>query len=260
MNKSEMNQMESELREKLMKERWQKTAEQELKYAIKIPIEDGGWLYVTETKEDGSRDIATYDTLEEATKINFTVWACKGLVVECHKDPFGNPMDRLTDEEIEELRIKKHAIKEELYDKVKMEMFKASSKLEGIDYDKVNRVEVIDDTGRGYIKYIKGDEKVRYELQDDNRTLKIFIDTLKSTHELDHIEYEGIEVQCKTHPDAPHGFDRNSSLSLGRYVCECEHWFPDWEQEELEVKGWNIEKPAELKQLLEEMIERMNRI
>lgn len=39
--------------------------------------------------------------------------------------------DKLTDGEIEELRAKKQAIKEELYDKVKMEMFEASSALEG---------------------------------------------------------------------------------------------------------------------------------
>ena len=38
--------------------------------------------------------------------------------------------DKLTDAEIEELRAKKQAIKEELYDKVKMEMFEASSALE----------------------------------------------------------------------------------------------------------------------------------
>jgi hypothetical protein len=34
------------------------------------------------------------------------------------------------------------------------------------------------------------------------------------------------EVPCKTHPDAPHGFDRNASLSENRYVCECENWEP----------------------------------
>ena len=123
--------------------------------------------------------------------------------------------DKLTDAEIKELRAKKQAIKEELYDLVKMEMFKASSKLEGIDYEKINRVEVIDETGRGYIKYLKGDERVRYELQDDNRTLKIFIDDL-------------VEVPCKEHPDAPHGFDRNASHAEGRYVCECENWEPGY--------------------------------
>lgn len=37
--------------------------------------------------------------------------------------------------EEERLRSKKKFIHDELYDKVKMEMFKASSKLEGIDYD-----------------------------------------------------------------------------------------------------------------------------
>jgi len=40
--------------------------------------------------------------------------------------------EKLTEKEIKELRAKKKAIKEELYNAVKMEMFKASSKLEGI--------------------------------------------------------------------------------------------------------------------------------
>lgn len=40
----------------------------------------------------------------------------------------------------------------------------------------VNRVEVIDDTGRAYTKYLKDDEGVKYSLQDDNKTLKVFID------------------------------------------------------------------------------------
>jgi len=35
------------------------------------------------------------------------------------------------------------------------------------------------------------------------------------------------EVPCKTHPDAPHGFDRNASHSADRYVCECEGWEPE---------------------------------
>ena len=34
------------------------------------------------------------------------------------------------------------------------------------------------------------------------------------------------EQDCSTHPDAPHGFDRNMSHNLGRYVCECENWKP----------------------------------
>ena len=36
-----------------------------------------------------------------------------------------------------------------------------------------------------------------------------------------------IEVPCKTHPDAPHGFNRNASHAEGRYVCDCEHWEPE---------------------------------
>lgn len=34
------------------------------------------------------------------------------------------------------------------------------------------------------------------------------------------------EIKCKTHPDAPHGFDRNASHCEDRYVCECESWEP----------------------------------
>jgi hypothetical protein len=33
-------------------------------------------------------------------------------------------------------------------------------------------------------------------------------------------------MTCKTHPDAPHGFDRNGSHAEDRYVCMCEHWEP----------------------------------
>ena len=32
------------------------------------------------------------------------------------------------------------------------------------------------------------------------------------------------EPQCKTHPNAPHGFCRDASHSEDRYVCECEFW------------------------------------
>ena len=35
------------------------------------------------------------------------------------------------------------------------------------------------------------------------------------------------EPKCSEHPDAPHGFSRNASHSVGRYVCECEGWIPD---------------------------------
>ena len=34
------------------------------------------------------------------------------------------------------------------------------------------------------------------------------------------------DTVCKTHPDAPHGFDRNASHSEDRYVCDCEWWNP----------------------------------
>lgn len=41
------------------------------------------------------------------------------------------------------------------------------------------------------------------------------------------------EGECNQHPDAPHGFDRNASHSLGRYACECESWEPtDFDDED----------------------------
>lgn len=45
---------------------------------------------------------------------------------------------------------------------------------------RVDRLEVIDETGRLAVKYLEDDERVRYELQDDDRTLKVFIDKVTS--------------------------------------------------------------------------------
>ena len=45
-----------------------------------------------------------------------------------------------------------------------------------IPYPNVTRVEVIDENGRSYTKYLDNDQKVYYSLQDDKRTLKVFID------------------------------------------------------------------------------------
>jgi len=43
-----------------------------------------------------------------------------------------------------------------------------------IEAEKVTRVEVIDENGRSYVNWNK-DNKVLVQLQDDGRTLKIFI-------------------------------------------------------------------------------------
>jgi len=40
----------------------------------------------------------------------------------------------------------------------------------------ISRVEVIGPDGREYVRYFKEDEWMHYMLQDDNRTLKIFIE------------------------------------------------------------------------------------
>ena len=43
----------------------------------------------------------------------------------------------------------------------------------------ISRVEVIGSDGREYVRYFEEGEKMHYMLQDDNRTLKIFIEDEK---------------------------------------------------------------------------------
>ena len=51
-----------------------------------------------------------------------------------------------------------------------------------VDCKLVSRVEVIDETGRGYVKYLNEDQFAWLGFQDDSRTLKVFIQ--------DRVEYE----------------------------------------------------------------------
>ena len=48
-----------------------------------------------------------------------------------------------------------------------------------IEEEKISRVEVIGPEGREYVRYLKEDEYIVYQLQDDGRTLKIFIKDCK---------------------------------------------------------------------------------
>ena len=43
--------------------------------------------------------------------------------------------------------------------------------------------------------------------------------------------YYNKDTVCKDHPDAPHSFNRNASLSENRYVCDCEYWEPPKQKE-----------------------------
>ena len=42
-----------------------------------------------------------------------------------------------------------------------------------------NRLEVIDENGCSYVKYLDSDEKLRYNMQDEGKTLKVFVDKVK---------------------------------------------------------------------------------
>ena len=55
------------------------------------------------------------------------------------------------------------------------------------------------------------------------------------------------EPKCSEHPDAPHGFSRNASHSVGRYVCECEGWIPDT----LAVRKLALEEAAKVCEAIE---------
>ena len=48
----------------------------------------------------------------------------------------------------------------------------------------VTRFEVIDDSGRAYVKYLDKSEGIKYSLQDNDRTLKVFIDKLRWKEDL----------------------------------------------------------------------------
>ena len=48
--------------------------------------------------------------------------------------------------------------------------------LEAPLFDGVNRLEVIGPQGREYVRYFKDDEYMKYMIQDEGRTLKIFIE------------------------------------------------------------------------------------
>ena len=46
-------------------------------------------------------------------------------------------------------------------------------------FSKISRVEVIGPKGREYVSYFKDDEYMDHDIQDDDRTLKIFIEENK---------------------------------------------------------------------------------
>ena len=61
-----------------------------------------------------------------------------------------------------------------------------------INYPNVTRVEVIDETGRAYVKYLEDYQSVCYDLQDNNRTLKLFIN--KVNRDIDDVYTHGMST------------------------------------------------------------------
>lgn len=48
-----------------------------------------------------------------------------------------------------------------------------------VDDQDINRIEVIGFEGREFVRYLKEDERLFAMLQDNNRTMKIFIDKVE---------------------------------------------------------------------------------
>ena len=61
------------------------------------------------------------------------------------------------------------------------------------------------------------------------------IDAVLAAHDA---EQAALPQTCNTHPDAPHGFDRNGSHSEDRYVCKCESWVQPEQASAPEPVAW----------------------
>jgi hypothetical protein len=44
----------------------------------------------------------------------------------------------------------------------------------------INRIEIIGPNGREFVRYLKDDEEVQISMQDNKKTMKIFIDKSRS--------------------------------------------------------------------------------
>ena len=119
----------------------------------------------------------------------------------------------------------------------------------GLQRSKKMKIEIPDDVIDEIVKdelkkaYLLNIIPDKYDLSDDEIDVNIeFINALYTVMEYFIPEDElypwisaerygqkekEVEVPCKTHPDAPHGFLRQASHAEGRYVCECEHWEPE---------------------------------
>jgi len=120
-------------------------------------------------------------------------WA--GLTEEEREDAFYAVCKRIFEARVKENRSYRGA----LYDKFGFapHMYRAGMECgffalhnmlhEALEYEAmkgVTRFEVIDNARRSYTRYLKDDERVKYSLQDDDRTLKVFIDGLSWKEDL----------------------------------------------------------------------------
>lgn len=74
------------------------------------------------------------------------------------------------------------------------------------------------------------DEALKLALEALERSMEAGLTGIKVDEAITALHQALLQPECNQHPDAPHGFNRESSHSLGRYVCDCEGWDPE-EQE-----------------------------
>ena len=131
--------------------------------------------------------------ISEYEQKNDEWWA--GLTEEEREDAFYAVCKRIFEARVKENRSYRGA----LYDKFGFapHMYRAGMECgffalhnmlhEALEYEAmkgVTRFEVIDTARRSYTRYLKDDERVKYSLQDDDRTLKVFIDSLSWKEDL----------------------------------------------------------------------------
>jgi hypothetical protein len=155
-----------------------------------VPLDDPGFLESQRKREEALQELSDIgQEMEKARKVyehdNDTWW--NGLTEEERQDAFYAVCKRIHKADIQDNGSYRYA----LYNVFGFDpgMYTAgmdcgymaihNAIFDGEELQRmknVTRFEVIDDTGRAYTKYLDKDEGIKYNLQDNDRTLKVFID------------------------------------------------------------------------------------
>ena len=155
-----------------------------------VPLDDPGFVKSQEDREKALQELSDISQeFEKARKVyehDLDTW-WNGLTEEERQDAFYSVCKRIHKGDI----VDNGSYRYVLYDTFRFDpsmymrgmdcgyMAIHNAIFDGEEYQKmrsVNRFEVIDETGRTYVKYLDKDEGIKYNLQDEDKTLKVFID------------------------------------------------------------------------------------